>query len=53
MLLWLMLAVGVSDAHPEQLLFRPTPTYLQGEGGVVYREQKRYKYLKTLTRRNE
>lgn len=30
MLLCLILAVGVSDAHPEQLLFRPTPKYLRG-----------------------
>lgn len=35
-----MLAVGVTDTHPEQFLIKPTPTYLQAEGGITCMGQK-------------
>lgn len=43
MLLRLMLAMGVFDAHPEQLLRTPTPTYLQGEKEGLKRRNRKVK----------
>lgn len=48
MLLRLMLAVGVSDAHPERLLLKPIPTYLRREREGMKRRNKKVKGTKSM-----